>query len=506
MPFRPPARDDDGESVRRGNQWFRSIDPPVTAASMHPGFSRPAAGHCHVEREGGCACETSLPMRQRTSGRRRVGGRLSSRTVLFASGEVPRMPTRPPARDDRGESVRRGNQWFRSIDPPVTAASMHPGFSRPAAGHCHVEREGGWACETSLPMREGTSGRRRVGGRLSSRTILFASGRSLACPPALPLGTTGASRFGEGISGFAPSILPSRLPRCIPVFLDPLPAIVMSNGRAGGHVRHLCRCEKGPPGADASGDGCPAERSFSHRGVPRMPTRPPARDDRGESVRRGNQWFRSIDPPVTAASMHPGFSRPAAGHCHVEREGGWACETSLPMREGTSGRRRVGGRLSSRTVLFASGEVPRMPFRPPARDDNGESVRRGNQWFRSIDPPVTAASMHPGFSRPAAGHCHVEREGGWACETSLPMREGTSGRRRVGGRLSSRTVLFASGEVPRMPTRPPARDDSRGERCARGAVRTSDRGRAREAFPPESRNRSVIDSSGAVPLECGCNN
>ncbi len=80
---------------------------------------------------------------------------------------------------------------------------------------------------------------------------------------------------------------------------------------------------------------------------------------------------------------HPGQSPPTWWHIHLDppvaivmSSGRRACEHLSRCDKKRSSAKRA-GRWSSRTIVFASGEVPRLPAHPPARDDNGECQREG---------------------------------------------------------------------------------------------------------------------------------
>ncbi len=272
-------------------------------------------------------------------------------------------------------------------------------------GHCHVERVGGRAGETSHPMRSGISRRRRVERRgPPAKPSSSHRRRSLACPSAHPLGTTRASRLGGGINGIARSVPAHfRTPELQNFRASELLAFRDADGSLS------CRAGGRPGRRDISPDAIrnlQAQKSraarsssktvvFASAEVPRLPFRPPARDDKGESFRRGNQRDRSIGSRPLQNSRTPELQnfRDSELLAFRDADGSLSCRAG-----GRPGRRDISpdairnlqaqksraARSSSKTVVFASAEVPRLPFRPPARDDKGESARRGNQRDRSI--------------------------------------------------------------------------------------------------------------------------
>ncbi len=156
------------------------------------------------------------------------------------------------------------------------------------------------------------------------------------------------------------------------------------------------------------------------------------------------------------------------------------------------------GRASSKTVLLASGEVPRLPFHPPARDDNGEGFHEGNRRCRSIGARSTYLSIQ--FFLSTSWRSVSCRAGGGA-----GMRDISSDATRKlqtqsvrEGRASSKMVLFASGEVPRLPFRPPARDDKSGA-CLVHLDRVTDRSPAhRLTISPSRPSHRLTVSRGSA--------
>ncbi len=296
-------------------------------------------------------------MRHETSGAKVRPGRFSGKTIVFASGEVPRLPFHPPARDDHGGGLREG---IRGVARSVRAAST----SRRVGGQCHVERV------------------------------------------------------------------------------------------VGGQARHLRRCEQDPPGAKRAGRWSGRTIVFASGEVPRLPFHPPARDDNGGRLREG---ISGVARSVRAASP----SRRVGGQCHVERVVGGQARHLRRCEQNPPGAKRA-GRWSSRTIVFASGEVPRLPAHPPARDDHGGGLREG---IRGVARSVRAAST----SRRVGGQCHVERVCGWASETSPPMRAGPS-RRKACGAVLRQNDRFRIGGGPSLAL-PPSRSGRPWRRSSRGNPR-----------------------------------
>ncbi len=151
--------------------------------------------------------------------------------------------------------------------------------------------------------------------------------------------------------------------------------------------------------------------------------------------RVGSVSFSTITSPVSCRAGGPG------GHArHLPR-----CDND------PSGEERA-ARSSSKTIHIASGEVPRLPLHPPARDDNHHlrarvsathSKRSGSVSFSIITSPVSCRAGGPG------GHAR-----------HLPQCDNDPSGEERAARASSKTIHIASGEVPRLPFHPPARDDN----------------------------------------------
>ncbi len=256
-------------------------------------------GQCHVERVVGGQARHLRRCDKEPPGAERVG-RSSSKTVLVASGEVPRLP----ARDDlwmnipmfiivpRSESIRLTNPVFRS---PSLRLSSPP------------------SCQQA-------DGARRVGDQCHVERVV------------------------------------------------------------GGHARHLGRCDKESPGEERVGRSSNKAVLVASGEVPRLPFRPPARDDNRGRVREGISG---------GAGIHSPGQRPLEVPVVIVMSSGWWAgkrDISVDATRNLQAK-SVSGRSSNKAVLVASGEVPRLPFRPPARDDNRGRVREGISGGAGIHSP-----------------------------------------------------------------------------------------------------------------------
>ncbi len=393
-----------------------------------------AAGHArHLGR-----CDKEAP------GEKRRSGRSSGKTIVLASGEVPRLPLHPPARDDNG-GVRRERSAVC-----VGSSAARVALDRPV-GQCHVERVGGRACETSRPMRQGTSRRKasQRDGRPAKRILL-----ALGEVPRLPLRPPARDDNGdlrERVTAHAldrAAALRSRR--------DRPPVSCRAGGRPG--MRDISvDATRNLRGENQRSEGRPAKGSFSHRGRSlACPSTHPLGTTMAEVVARDHRsaW---IERGPLLSTDRPPFSCRAGGRPGMR-------DISVDATRNLRGEKRRSGGLSGKRVVLASGEVPRLPLHPPARDDHGGGCCERSAALLRIEPRPVALDE-------TVRHCHVERVGGRACETSRSMRQGTSrGRSGEAEGLSGKRIVLASGEVPRLPLHPPARDDHGGGRCKRSPV------------------------------------